>query len=85
MEEEEENPFGVHSPASERGTLASISTHLNPHQAMILSNKQESLEVQEEIPPRTILLVGTYRPIGTYLGQEKTVQEQNRGARRTNT
>ena len=27
MEEEEENPFGVHSPASERGTLAGISTH----------------------------------------------------------
>ena len=52
MEEEEENPFGVHSPASERGTLASISTHPNPHQAMIPSNNQESLEVQEETPPR---------------------------------
>ena len=52
MEEDEENIFGVHSPASERGTSAGISTHLNPHQAMRSSNNQESLEVQEEIPPR---------------------------------
>ena len=52
MEEEEENPFGVHSPAFGRGTLASISFHLNLHQAMIPSNNQESLKVQEETPPR---------------------------------
>ena len=52
MEEEEENPFGVHSPTSERGTLASISTHPNPHQAMRSPNNHESLEVQEETPPR---------------------------------
>ena len=52
MEHEEENPFQVHSLASERGTLASISTHPNPHQAMIPSNIQESLKVQEETPPR---------------------------------
>ena len=52
MEEEEGNPFGVHSPASERGTLAGISTHPNPHQAMGSSNNQASLEVQEELPPR---------------------------------
>ena len=43
MEEEEENPFGVHSPTSERGTLASIFTHPNPHQVMIPSNNQVSL------------------------------------------
>ena len=30
------------------------------------------------------LLVGTYRPTGTYLGQEKTVQEQNCEAMRIN-
>ena len=52
MEEEEENPFGVHSPASERGTLAGISTHPNPHQAMGSSHNQASQEVQEELPPR---------------------------------
>ena len=33
MEEEEESPFGIHPPASQRGTLAGISTHPNPHQA----------------------------------------------------
>ena len=47
MEEEEGNPFGVHSPASERGTLAGISTHPNPHQAMGSSNNQANPEVQE--------------------------------------
>ena len=52
MEEEEGNPFGVHSPVPERGTLAGISTHPNPHQAMRSSNNQEGLEVQEEIPTR---------------------------------
>ena len=40
MEEGEENPFGFHPPASERGTLVSISTHPNPHQAMRSSNTQ---------------------------------------------
>ena len=45
MEEEEESPFGIHPPASERGTLAGISTHPNPHQAMRSSNNQASLEV----------------------------------------
>ena len=52
MEEEEGNPFGVHSPTSERGTLAGISTHPNPHQAMGSSHNQTSQEVQEELPPR---------------------------------
>ena len=52
MEEGEENPSGVHPPASERGTLAGISTHLNPRQAMRSSNNQESLQVHEELPPR---------------------------------
>ena len=52
MEEEEENPFGVHSPASVSGTLAGISTHPNPHQAIGSSNNQASLEVQEELPSR---------------------------------
>ena len=47
MEEEEENPFGIHSPAPERGTLAGISTHLNRHPAMRSSNNQEILKVQE--------------------------------------
>ena len=52
MEEGEENSFGVPSPASERGTLASISTHPNPHQAMRSSNNQESLKVHEGLPQR---------------------------------
>ena len=52
MEEEEGNPFGVHSPASERGTLAGISTNPNSHQAMGSSGNQASLEVQEDLPPR---------------------------------
>ena len=105
MEEEEESPFGIHPPASERGTLAGISTHPNPHQAMGSSNNPASLEVQEELPPRRPLhrlhrnnfhnLIHNYgfentprRHIPsnwTYLGQEKIVQEQNRGARRINT
>ena len=34
MEEEEESPFGIHPSASERGTLAGISTHPDTHQAM---------------------------------------------------
>ena len=52
MEEEEGNPFGVHSQASEGGTLAGISTHPNPHQTIGSSNNQASLEVQEDLPPR---------------------------------
>ena len=31
MEEEEGSPFGIHPPASERGTLDGISTHPDPH------------------------------------------------------
>ena len=104
MEEEEENPFGVHSPASVSGTLAGISTHPNPHQAIGSSNNQASLEIQEELPPRPLhrlhrnnfrnlihnygfenTPVGTYRPIGPYLAQEKPVQEKTRGARKINT
>ena len=54
MEEEEENPFGVHSPASVSGTLVGISTHPNPHQAIGSSNNQASLEIQEELPPRPL-------------------------------
>ena len=52
MEEEEESTFGIHPPASERGTLAGISTHPDPHQAMGSPNNQASLEVQEDLPPR---------------------------------
>ena len=52
MEEDEGNSPEVHSPASERGTLASISTRPNPHQAIRSSNSQENPEVQEEFPPR---------------------------------
>ena len=52
MLEDGGDPHGVHPPASERGTLAGISTHLNPHQAMRSSHYKEGLQVQEEIPPR---------------------------------
>ena len=52
MEEEEGNPFGVHSLASERGTLAGISTHPKTHQAMGFSHNQVNQEVQGELPPR---------------------------------
>ena len=50
MEEGEENPFGVHPPASETGTLAGISTHPNPHQAMGPSNNQGNPKVHEGLP-----------------------------------
>ena len=56
MEEGEGNPFGVHPPAPERGTLAGISTHPNPHQAMRSSNNQESPEVHEGLPPRGLYI-----------------------------
>ena len=41
MEEDEGESFEIHPPASERGTLADISTHPNPHQAMRPPNNQE--------------------------------------------
>ena len=50
MEEDEGNSPGVHSPASERGTLVDISTHPNPYQAMGTLHNQASQEVQEELP-----------------------------------
>ena len=52
MDEEAESPFGIHPPASERGTLPGISTIPNPHQAMRSTNDQESPEEQEGLPPR---------------------------------
>ena len=41
MEEDEGDSLGVHPPASERGTLADISTRPNPHQAMRPTNNQD--------------------------------------------
>ena len=52
MEEDEGDSFGIHPPASERGTLAGISTHPNPHQAMRSLNNQEGPRDQEELPTR---------------------------------
>jgi hypothetical protein len=51
MEEDEGDSLGVHPPASERGTLAGISTTPN-HQAMRSMNDQRNQEVQEGLPPR---------------------------------
>ena len=52
MEEGEGSFLGVHPPASERGTLAGISTFPNPHQAMRSANDQEISEGQEGLSPR---------------------------------
>ena len=52
MEEEEGSPLGIHPPASERGTLADISTHPNPDQAIGSANNQASLEVVRDCDPK---------------------------------
>ena len=52
MEEEDGDSLEVHPPASERGTLASISTIPNPHQAVRSTTSHGSPEVQEGLPPR---------------------------------
>jgi hypothetical protein len=52
MEEDEGDSLGVHPPASERGTLAGISTTPNPHQAMRPINDQGNHEAQGGLPPR---------------------------------
>ena len=52
MEEGEGSFLGVHPPASERGTLAGISTHPNPHKAMRQTNNEEGPRDQEELPTR---------------------------------
>jgi hypothetical protein len=52
MEEDDGDSLEVHPPASERGTLAGISTIPNPHQAMRSTTSHGSPEVQEGLPPR---------------------------------
>ena len=52
MEEDEGNSLGVHPPASERVTLAGISTRPSSPQAMRSSTNPESPEVHEGLPPR---------------------------------
>jgi hypothetical protein len=52
MEEDEGDSLEVHPPASERGTLAGISTIPNPHQAIGTTNNHEDQEVREGLPPR---------------------------------
>ena len=52
MEEDEGDPFRIHPLASKGGTLAGISTHPNPHQAMRLPNKREVPSDHEELPTR---------------------------------
>ena len=52
MEEDEGDSFGIHPPAYERGTLAGISTHPNPHKAMRQTNNEEGPRDQEELPTR---------------------------------
>ena len=51
-EEGDGDSLEVHPPASERGTLASIYTILNPHQAMRSITSHGIPEVQEGLPPR---------------------------------
>ena len=52
MEEDEGDSLEVHPPASERGTLAGISTTPNPHQAEGTAGNPRSQEVQEGLAPR---------------------------------
>ena len=52
MEEDDGDSLEVHPPASERGTLAGISTIPNPHQAMRSISSHGIPEVQEGLPPR---------------------------------
>ena len=75
MEEEDRNPFGVHSPASERGTLAGISTHPNPHQAlqeiqglkdllMVILENTTSSPPPSSSPPKENWVSGMGTPLG---------------------
>jgi hypothetical protein len=52
MEEDDGDSLEVHPPASERGTLAGISSIPNPHQAMGTINNHEGQQTQEGLPPR---------------------------------
>ena len=52
MEEDEGDSLQEQPPASERGTLAGISTIPNPHQAIEATNNHEGQEVREGLPPR---------------------------------
>ena len=50
MEEDEGDSLEVHPPASERGTLAGISTIPNPHQAIGTTSNHEGQQIQEGLP-----------------------------------
>ena len=52
MEEDEVDSLEDHPPASERGTLAGISTIPSPNQAIGTTNNHEDQEVREGLPPR---------------------------------
>jgi hypothetical protein len=52
MEEDQGDSLEVHPPASERGTLAGISTIPNPHQAVGTTSNHEGQQIQEGLPPR---------------------------------
>ena len=52
MEEDEGDSLEEQPPASERGTLAGISTIPNPHQAIEATNNHEGQEVRGGLPPR---------------------------------
>jgi hypothetical protein len=52
MEEDEGDSLEEQPPTSEKGTLAGISTILNPHQAIWTTNNHEDQEVREGLPPR---------------------------------
>jgi hypothetical protein len=52
MEEDDGDSLEVHPPASERGTLAGISTIPNPHQAVRSTSGHRDPEIQEGLPPR---------------------------------
>ena len=52
MEEDQGNSLEVHPPASERGTLAGISTTPNPHQIVGTMSNHEGQQIQGGLPPR---------------------------------
>ena len=52
MEEDEGDSLEEQPPASERGTLAGISTISNTHQAIEATNNHKGQEVREGLPPR---------------------------------
>ena len=55
MEEDQGNSLEVHPPASERGTLAGISTIPNPHQAVGTTSNHEGQQIQGGLPPKSPL------------------------------